>query len=262
MQSEANYQSSIITELINESLETHFEQSASQAKLLLVSAHAFWTASLAQNVKTFSRPINVTSLVIANAPLLTVLATIKQQQPALILLTELDFLSNHLELAQKIKKVSPHTALVLLCSQFNWPSLEELQQSNIEGILSTSAQSLQELEKIINEILIGQPKDIEHYYSQALKLFTSYPTPNNYLLTYREKKILQLIAADLTNKEVADQLGLSVKSIDATVRFIYAKLGVTGRAGAVGSALSQGLLNSRDILACKKHTTAMPLYDI
>jgi DNA-binding NarL/FixJ family response regulator len=48
-------------------------------------------------------------------------------------------------------------------------------------------------------------------------------------LTAREREIAGLIAAGRTNREVAEQLVLSVRTIDAHLRNIYGKLGVRSR---------------------------------
>ena len=48
-------------------------------------------------------------------------------------------------------------------------------------------------------------------------------------LTDREREIAALVAAGRTNREVAEQLVLSPKTIEAHLRNIYAKLGVRSR---------------------------------
>ena len=48
-------------------------------------------------------------------------------------------------------------------------------------------------------------------------------------LTAREQEIADLIAAGRTNREVAEQLVLSTRTIEAHLRNIYGKLGVRSR---------------------------------
>jgi DNA-binding NarL/FixJ family response regulator len=48
-------------------------------------------------------------------------------------------------------------------------------------------------------------------------------------LTAREREIAELVAEGRTNREVAEQLVLSAKTIEAHLRNIYAKLGVRSR---------------------------------
>jgi DNA-binding NarL/FixJ family response regulator len=62
-------------------------------------------------------------------------------------------------------------------------------------------------------------------------------------LTAREIEVLRLIARGLTKKEVAKALVIAPKTADAHVQHIYAKLGVSTRAGAALFAMEHGLLD-------------------
>jgi HD-GYP domain-containing protein (c-di-GMP phosphodiesterase class II) len=61
-------------------------------------------------------------------------------------------------------------------------------------------------------------------------------------LTEREVQVLQLIARGRTNRQVADQLGLSNKTVGHHVEHIYNKIGVSTRAAAVFYALEHELI--------------------
>jgi HD-GYP domain-containing protein (c-di-GMP phosphodiesterase class II) len=62
-------------------------------------------------------------------------------------------------------------------------------------------------------------------------------------LTEREVDVLRLIARGLVNKEVAARLGISAKTVGHHVEHIYAKAGVTTRAGATLFAMEHDLLS-------------------
>jgi predicted ATPase/DNA-binding CsgD family transcriptional regulator len=64
-------------------------------------------------------------------------------------------------------------------------------------------------------------------------------------LTERERQVLELITTGLTNREIATSLFMSPKTVMHHTGRIYAKLGVRGRAEAVGLAARQGLLGAR-----------------
>jgi HD-GYP domain-containing protein (c-di-GMP phosphodiesterase class II) len=64
-------------------------------------------------------------------------------------------------------------------------------------------------------------------------------------LTSREAEVLGLLAVGLPNKGIAHQLGISPKTVGNHVEHIYAKLGVSSRAGASLHAMRLGLVDAR-----------------
>ena len=71
----------------------------------------------------------------------------------------------------------------------------------------------------------------------------STPTPAQSLaLSKRQVEVLRLVATGLTNKEVAAQLRLSVHTVEAHLHYIYKKLGVTTRGGAIRFAIDHNLV--------------------
>jgi DNA-binding CsgD family transcriptional regulator len=61
-------------------------------------------------------------------------------------------------------------------------------------------------------------------------------------LTAREIDVLRLIAGGLTNREIAGRLGISPRTIDAHLRSIYGKIGVSSRSAATLYAFDHGLV--------------------
>jgi len=62
-------------------------------------------------------------------------------------------------------------------------------------------------------------------------------------LSKREKEILNYIAKGLSNKEVAEVLGLSSTTVRTHLEHIYEKLNVTNRVEAVTEGIRQGLID-------------------
>jgi DNA-binding NarL/FixJ family response regulator len=60
-------------------------------------------------------------------------------------------------------------------------------------------------------------------------------------LTRREVQVLSLLAGGRTSKEIAEQLSLSVTTVQRHVANIYAKIGARNRAEATGYALRHSL---------------------
>ena len=64
-------------------------------------------------------------------------------------------------------------------------------------------------------------------------------------LSEREVDVLRLLAAGRTNREIADELVLSVGTVERHIANLYRKIGARGRADATTFALSHGLVPSR-----------------
>jgi DNA-binding NarL/FixJ family response regulator len=60
-------------------------------------------------------------------------------------------------------------------------------------------------------------------------------------LTARELEVLKLVGSGLANREIADQLNRSTRTVDAHLRSIYAKLGIRTRSAATRYAIENGL---------------------
>jgi DNA-binding NarL/FixJ family response regulator len=61
-------------------------------------------------------------------------------------------------------------------------------------------------------------------------------------LTTREVEILRLVTSGRTNRQLAEELGVSTRTVDAHLRSIYAKLDVKSRSGATRYAVENHLV--------------------
>lgn len=68
------------------------------------------------------------------------------------------------------------------------------------------------------------------------------PTPEAGALSARQREILALLAAGLSNKEIARELVVSENTIKTHLANLYAKLGVGRRTEALAVARRQGLI--------------------
>ena len=78
--------------------------------------------------------------------------------------------------------------------------------------------------------------------SVATRLMSRFRAPGPGPLSQRELEVLELVAAGNTNREAAARLFLSEATVKTHLMNIYAKLGVSDRAAAVGEAFNRGLL--------------------
>lgn len=94
---------------------------------------------------------------------------------------------------------------------------------------------------------ICTPLDARPALARAQALAPRRPTmpPSGYpdALTAREGEVLVLIAEGRSNQEIADQLWLSVRTVERHINKLYAKIDARGRADAVAYAARQGLFS-------------------
>ena len=69
---------------------------------------------------------------------------------------------------------------------------------------------------------------------------TRQPLPSG--LTERETQVLTMVASGRTNNEVAEELVLSIRTVERHIGNIYSKIGARGRADATVFALTHGLV--------------------
>jgi DNA-binding NarL/FixJ family response regulator len=68
-------------------------------------------------------------------------------------------------------------------------------------------------------------------------------------LTAREVEVLRLVARGLSNKEIAERLVISPKTVGKHVEHIYAKTDASSRAAAALFAMQHGLLPEEHLVA-------------
>jgi pimeloyl-ACP methyl ester carboxylesterase/DNA-binding CsgD family transcriptional regulator len=81
----------------------------------------------------------------------------------------------------------------------------------------------------------------------ALRRFlgTEAPAPSSAaVLSRRELEVLELVAAGLTNEAIAARLVLSVRTVERHLANVYAKLGVSGKAGRAAAAAQFSVLRT------------------
>lgn len=78
---------------------------------------------------------------------------------------------------------------------------------------------------------------------EALGIDQVGPAPRPAGLTERETEVLRLVAAGWSNKDIAAELALSVKTISRHLSNIFVKIGVSSRSGATAFAFQQHLVD-------------------
>lgn len=146
------------------------------------------------------------------------------------------------ELVQLLNAAAPGAAILCLIDHNDMTQIVRLLQSGATGCLSRHA-TVPELARALIAVGRGEIVLPPELAIQALMVLTQGKqpiTPSNENLSERETEVLRLLAQGLTNKDIAQTLFLSVRTVEAHLRNIYGKLNITSRTEAVLWAVNHG----------------------
>jgi DNA-binding NarL/FixJ family response regulator len=135
---------------------------------------------------------------------------------------------------EKLRRLSPRTQVIMLTIEEDSERVFESLKSGATGYLVKHSTPEEILEAIAEVHRGGAPMSG----SVARKVVTAFrqPVPENagdLKLSEREEEVLRLLARGHRSKEIADDLGIGVGTVNTHIRHIYEKLHVRSRAEAV-----------------------------
>ena len=142
---------------------------------------------------------------------------------------------------RKIKSISPATRVVMLTVFDDHEKVFKAICAGASGyLLKTSP--VERIIESINEALVGGAPMTPKVAGSVLQMFSKMAQPRqDYGLTEREQKMLELMTQGLIKKEIASKICVSYHTVDTHLRNIYTKLHVHSRTGAVAKALKERL---------------------
>ncbi len=156
-----------------------------------------------------------------------------------------------LEASRQIKKIAPNTAILILTAYDDDNYVLGLLEAGATGYLMKSAKG-QDLVEAVRAVRAGEsvlhPKIIEKLLKQAMaKPAETVELKIKDLLSDREMEMLKLLATGMSNKEIAEKLCLSLRTVKAHMSNIFTKMNVASRSEALVESLKKGLLTLEDI---------------
>lgn len=155
---------------------------------------------------------------------------------------------NGVEATREIKRENPHIGVVVLTMYAEEEYIFDLVKAGATGYLLKDADSSQ-IVKAIRAISEGESLIHPSVASKILNEFSLLaegkgrkPGRLEHDLTDREITVLKLVAEGKTNKEIANALELSEKTVKNHVRNIFHKLHVYDRTQAAIHAIRKGLI--------------------
>ena len=153
-----------------------------------------------------------------------------------------DFPPPLLPLTQQLKTIAPNPGLLLLVDSYELDQILPLLRAGASGCLSRD-EPVAELARAIIAVGRGEIALPPSIAAQALAALARGQSPTGDLiepLSEREAEVLQLLAQGMTNKDIAQILILSVRTVEAHLRSIFGKLGVRSRTEAALWATKHG----------------------
>jgi DNA-binding NarL/FixJ family response regulator len=204
-------------------------------KLAIADDHALVINGL-QKIIAQDAGIEITGAFANGDQLLTGLTA---QQPDVLLLDIQMPGKNGIELAGIIHKKYPSIKIIALTNIEILPQVKRMMKQGCMGYLLKDVEPgylLTAIHKVQGGEQVIQDK-IKHELTNHL--FTS---DSSKLVTRREIEILQLIAAEYTNPEIADKLHISPHTVENHRNHMLQKLGVKNTAGLIKKAMEEGLI--------------------
>lgn len=166
------------------------------------------------------------------------LAFLQRQQPDVILMDINLPDRSGIDLCREVKTKYPAIHILGL-STFNQRSfIEKMMENGANGYLLKNA-GREELLKAIDMAMQGK----SYMSHEALLALRSHETLGLPLLTRREKEILELIAAGLTNQEIANKLFISYTTVDTHRKNLLQKFEAKNVAVLVNMATKHGFIS-------------------
>lgn len=168
---------------------------------------------------------------------LQAIAQVRQHQPSLLMLDIAMPYAQGIEIYTEVRRWSPETLIVVFTGLTSVRLLSELVSAGVDGLFMKRGDP-QRLKESLPLILRGT-KVIA---PEILALLEANETTGE--LTARERQILALVAAGNSNREIAERLGVSPKTIDNHRTNLMRKLDVHSVAELLNYALREGYLDS------------------
>ena len=159
-------------------------------------------------------------------------------------------LLNGLEATRHILYDLPDTKIIILSAHSDDMYIDQVLSVGASGYLLKQSPS-EIISKAIREVSKGKTYFCPSVSKRIHAQYDKTPVPGKLLrkrnaeLTSRELEVLQLVAEGFANKQIADELAISVKTVEKHRQQLKKKLNIQDTAGLTRYAISAGIVQSR-----------------
>jgi DNA-binding NarL/FixJ family response regulator len=170
----------------------------------------------------------------------------KKTNPDVVVMDVAMPLLNGLEATRQILKMLPTTKILVLTSYGDDECVSQLMDAGASGYLIKQT-AANDLIRAIREVQKGNaffsPTIAKRLRDQCREAFTTGLAPRKSgELTTREAEVLQLIAEGFSNKQIASELNISIKTVEKHRQQVMNKLNIHDVAGLTRYAISKGMV--------------------
>ena len=173
----------------------------------------------------------------------------KKLRPAVVVMDIAMPLLNGLEATRQIRQAVPDTRVLILSAHSDEAYVEQATAAGAAGFLVKQTSS-HVLATAIREVQKGNAyfspsidKQLRNHYQKSPGR-TMLVKKKRDRLTSREVEVLQLVAEGQANKQVAAELGISVKTVEKHRQGLMGKLNIHDTAGLTRYAIAAGIIES------------------
>lgn len=166
---------------------------------------------------------------------------IRNEFPDLVLLDLNMPRMNGIDTIKKIKEIAPNIKVLILTIHDDEEYIYEVTKAGAEGYIQKDIEP-DELRNSIKKVMNGNkvfPAKIEEKVDEQIETEKS----NLEELSNRENEVLELLAQGMSNRDIAEELYISEKTVKNHVSSILRKFSVNDRTQAVIVALKNGLVS-------------------
>jgi DNA-binding NarL/FixJ family response regulator len=170
-----------------------------------------------------------------------VLELLKSQQPH-ILLTDFSLPGiSGIDFVRQVRKLYPQIRIIVLSMHDEAHIIKSVLKEGIEGYLLKNIQH-SELKSAIRHVAQGLPY-VSPEVTRLLMDEMNKPKDEPELLTERELDVLRLIAKELSNKEIADKLFISERTVETHRKNIFRKTKTSSLVGLIKFAYEHKMVS-------------------